>query len=556
MRSKLPNLFLYLLGAVLVLNLLQANFTNLIFDEAYYWYYAKNMAWGYFDHPPMVAGMIELSSLFFNGELGVRFMSCILSAGTLITLWLIADHPKKKDYVLHFFVVTFSMTLLNAYGFFALPDTPLLFFTALFLYVYKRFIASQSIALALVLGVVMAALMYSKYNAVLVIVFVLFSNLKLIKDKYAILAVIVALTCYIPHFFWLFENDFVSINYHLFDRPNQAYSFNKFTLGYFLNLIAIFGFTFPLVYYILYKTKPKNLFERALLFLTYGVLLFFFVSSFSKRVQTQWIVVISIPMALIIFNYIVENEKIRRWFYGLGVANIVILLYLRAWLIYQPLFPIVFETHGTKKWINEIENAAVGEPIVFENSYRDASMYEFYSGKPAISLNNIRYRQNQYSIDGAEASIQNKTVYYLSKYRKKAGRSFPMGDGRHTLYGSFINNFESYRRLKCIIEPDEIEFNTAKTINMKVFNPYSEDIPLNKLRFGIAYLNDYKELRDELKIKVSPKDPTILTLKSNDTLSFTFTLPETDMKRPGYFKIGISENGLPYGINGKSIKLK
>ena len=59
MSLKLPKLFLYILGSILVLNLLQAHFTELIFDEAYYWHYAQNMAWGYFDHPPMVALMIK-----------------------------------------------------------------------------------------------------------------------------------------------------------------------------------------------------------------------------------------------------------------------------------------------------------------------------------------------------------------------------------------------------------------------------------------------------------------------------------------------------------------
>lgn len=556
MLSKLPRLFLYLLGAVLILNLLQANFTNLIFDEAYYWYYSKNIAWGYFDHPPMVAWMIKVSGFLFDGELGVRFMSCLLSAATLIILWLLIDNPKKKAYVLHFFVVTFSMTLLNAYGFFTLPDTPLLFFTTLFLYLYKRFLTTQTVGLAIVLGIVMAALMYSKYHAVLVIVFVILSNLRLIRNQYAILAVTIAFACYTPHFLWLYENDFISIKYHLFERPNQAYNFNKFTIGYFLNLIALFGLTFPLAYYILYKTQPKDLFERALVFLTYGVLLFFFVSSFSKRVQTQWVIVISIPMVLLVFSYILENEKIRTWFYRLGLVNIAILLYLRVWLIYQPLLPMVYETHGHEKWVNEIENAALGAPIIFENTYRDPPIYEFYTGKPAITLNNIMYRQNQYSIDGAEASVQNKTVYYLSKYRKKAGRSFPMGDGRHIIYGSFIENFESFRKLKCIVEPEEIEFNTEKTYTVKVYNPYNTDIALDKLKFGVAYMNDYKEVRDVRNMKASIEDPTILALKSNDTLSFTFRLPDTDMKKPGYFKIGISENGLPFGLNGKNIKLK
>ena len=130
-----------------------------------------------------------------------------------------------------------------------------------------------------------------------------------------------------------------------------------------------------------------------------------------------------------------------------------------------------------------------------------------------------------------------------------------MAKGKSTLYGSFIDNFESYRRLQCIIEPEEVEFNTKKTQILKVYNPYRANIDLDKLRFGIAYMNEHRQVRDILKMNVSPEDPKILTLKSNDTVSFTFKLPETDMKKPKYFKIGISENGLPYGLNGKNIKL-
>ncbi len=105
MAQKFPKLFLILLAILFVLNLFQASFTELIYDEAYYWYYAQNLAWGYFDHPPMVAFLVKLSSFFFNGELGVRFMSILLSVGTYILLWILIDNPKKKDYVVHFFFV-------------------------------------------------------------------------------------------------------------------------------------------------------------------------------------------------------------------------------------------------------------------------------------------------------------------------------------------------------------------------------------------------------------------------------------------------------------------
>jgi len=399
MLSKLPLTFLYFLGAILAINLFQATFTDLLFDEAYYWYFSKQIDWGYFDHPPMVAWLIKISDSIFDGELGVRFMSCILSAATTILLWLTVDHPKKKEFIPHFYVVVFSMTLLNAYGFFTLPDTPLLFFTALFLYVYKKFIAGPSILLAIGLGIIMAGLLYSKYHAVLVIFFVILSNLKLVTNKYAWLAVIVALLCYLPHLNWLNEHDFVSIKYHLFERPNAAYNFKKYSLGFFVNLIALFGFTFPFVYWALYKTKAVNLFTKALLYLTYGFIIFFFVSSFNRRVQTQWLIVISVPLALIVFTYIIENKVVRKWVIRTGIATIISLFVLRVGLNFRPLFPVKFETHGSKEWVRSIEYQAWDIPVVFENSYRNAPMYEFYTGRKAISLNNISYRKNQYSID-------------------------------------------------------------------------------------------------------------------------------------------------------------
>ncbi len=553
MQKKIPKLFLYLLGGLLLLNLLQAYFTELIFDEAYYWYYAQNIDWGYFDHPPMVAWLIKVSSLFFDGELGVRFMSCLLSAGTTLLLWLMVDHPIKKDYVFHFIVLVFATTLLNLYGIFTLPDTPLLFFTALFLWIYKQFIKKPSFLLSLGLGLIMAALMYSKYHAVLVIIFVLLSNFKLVRNKYAWLSVVIALGSYTPHLFWLYEHDFVSIKYHLFDRPNQAYSFSKFTGGYFLNLLALFGFVFPMAYYILYKSKSTDLFKKALIYLSYGVLIFFFISSFSKRVQTQWVIVVSIPMVLLIFKYIIDNERIRRWVFRMSLINVVILLYVRAFLIYDQLLPMYYETHGNKDWVQDLSADVLDTPVVFENSYRNAPMYSFYSGNKAISLNNIKYRRNQYSIDDAEASVQGQKVFYVSKYLKNKELVYPRIKGT-LYYGEYIANFETYRRLKCFIDESELNFEYNRTLEMKVYNPYEADIPIEKLQFAVAYLNEYKQVVDLKSIKMEPVNLELKKLKSKDTLNFSFELPKTEIEHPTYIQIGISENKLRYGINSDKLK--
>lgn len=557
MFKKIPGKFFYFLFGFLVLNLIQSHFTELIFDEAYYWYYSQDMAWGYFDHPPMVALLIKLSSYFFNGELGVRFMSCLLSAANILVLWLLIDNPQKNRYITHFFVLVFSMTLLNAYGFFTLPDTPLLFFTSCFLLAYKHFIKKPNIPLSIVLGITMAALMYSKYHAVLVILFVLLSNLSLVKSKYAWLSVGVALICYTPHFYWLYANDFVSIKYHLYERPNGAYSFEKYTLGFFVNLIAIFGLPFPFIYHALLKSKANDQFKKALLYLTYGVIIFFFISSFNRRVQTQWIIIICIPMIILVFNYMLQHRRSMLWIFRLGLINIAVILYLRVGLVHQPLlFNVFYESHGNKDWVKKIQDEVGDMPIVFENSYRNAPMYAFYTdGNTTFSLNNVMYRKNQYSIDDSEEKVRGKDVLYVSRFIKDGTFHYTKTDGGQ-YHGKYIKDFNSYRKLECIVPEENISLNTERELALKVYNPYSFDIALQDLKFGIAYLDAYKITQQTIPISIKPIMENNDHLMAKDTTGFTFYLPAPKKKDPSYFRVVISENNLYYGLNGKPIELE
>lgn len=553
MRLKLPPTFLYLLALVLLLNIIQSFFTELIFDEAYYWYYAQNMAWGYFDHPPMVAVLVKLGSLFFNQELGVRFISCLMSVGTCIILWQIIDSKEKSKYTSLFFVLFFSMTLLHAYGFLTLPDTPLLFFTSLFLLVYKKFIEKPNLIISLLLGLVMAGLMYSKYHAVLVILFVILSNLRLVQNKYAWFSVFIAIVVYSPHLHWLYENDFVSIRYHLYERPNRAYEFEDFTLAFFINLIALFGFTFPWIYKALWKTKPRDTFSKALLYLVYGVIIFFFISSLSRRVQMQWLIIICIPMVLIVYNYLLHNSNDRKWIMRMGILNLGILFFLRIGLIYEPFFPIVYETHGNKKWVNSLNEKVGDAPVVFENSYREAPMYSFYSGNTSYSLNNIRYRRNQYSIDNSEMTVQGKDIAYISKFRDNGDFEY-LTAKEDTIYGVVINNFQSFRKIRTYLNESEVQ-SGSKELSLEVENPYEIDIPLSKLKFAVIFLDKYKNVVDIRQTQAIAVNKNDTILRSKTTTSFKTMLPDTLTEEPNYIKISISENNLYWGINGDNVKL-
>jgi len=553
MFQRFPRTFWYFLIGLLALNLLQAAFTELIYDEAYYWHFAQQLDWGYFDHPPMVAFLIWLGQLFFDGELGVRFVGCLMGAGTIVLLWMLIEDAQKKQYVPHFFLLLFAMALFNAYGFFTLPDTPLLFFTALFLWVYRRFLRASGYGVAVVLGVVMAALLYSKYHAVLVILFVLFSNVSLVKNKFAWVAVLVGVACYAPHLWWLYENQFAPILYHLSERPNHAYDFAGFTLGYLLNLIVNFGLLFPWVYWALLKTKPKDTFEKALSYLAYGVILFFFISSFQRRTQAQWVVVICIPMAILAYQYLLAHQKSRKWMFGISLVSMVILLYARLGLIFDPLSPVAYETHGNKAWVADLKATIGDTPAVFENSYRRAPMYAFYSGNTSYCFGDIRYRKNQYSIDRTEQKVQQRRIAFIGKYATSGDFSYRQS-ATTTFYGRFIDDFESFRKLECHVDQTPVDIMTEK-LQVKVYNPYEEDIPLDKIAMHIAFLNRYKELMATLPFPFDAISENGF-LKARDTTYLIGNLPKFDGEGAAHIKFSIAENGLEGGINSKSFKIK
>src|ERR1035437_1028436 len=149
-----------------ILNLLQARFTPLDNDEAYYWMYSKYLAWGYFDHPPMIALMIKIGYLFFHNELGVRLLTVLGQLFSLYIIWMIIDKEQreKKRNVLLFYMLALLMPVNIVYGFISTPDAPLILFTAVFLLIYKQFLEEESGKNTILLGISIAALAYSKYH--------------------------------------------------------------------------------------------------------------------------------------------------------------------------------------------------------------------------------------------------------------------------------------------------------------------------------------------------------------------------------------------------------
>src|SRR6187549_1753149 len=124
----------------IILGLIQSRYTELLDDEAYYWVYSKFLDWGYFDHPPMVALLIKMGYSIFHNELGVRLFFLLLN---VLSLFLIERLLERKGSFL-FYAIALSLAVLQLTCFVSVPDTPLIFFTALFFVAYRKFLQQTS----------------------------------------------------------------------------------------------------------------------------------------------------------------------------------------------------------------------------------------------------------------------------------------------------------------------------------------------------------------------------------------------------------------------------
>ena len=107
-----------------------------------------------------------------------------------------------------------------------------------------------------------AALLYSKYHAVLIVLFVLLSNLKLFRYYQTYMAGVIALLFFAPHLLWQYQHDWVSFRYHLFESNVNPYKFS-FTLEYVGGQILLLPpwryHSFTRCFFISFETSLKRI---------------------------------------------------------------------------------------------------------------------------------------------------------------------------------------------------------------------------------------------------------------------------------------------------------
>lgn len=461
------------LGLLVVLvNLAQAAFTPLDPDEAYYAIYASRLDWGYYDHPPMVALSIWLGQQFFSSTLGLRLGAVLTQLACMYVIWQLAGKPKSKD-ALVLAVLIAAMPFLQLYGFISTPDGPLLLAAACFWWAYRAFLQKPAASTAFLWGICMAFLLYSKYHGLLVIGFTVLSNFQLWRKPWFYAAGLTGVCLFLPHLYWQYVHDFPSFRYHLAGR-DDPYEM-KHTLNYLLNQLTMFN-PLLLVWWVpaLFSSFRRDAEGRAYVFTAVGFWLFFLWSTSKGHAEPQWTAILSIPIVVSLFRAVQSQQVRSPWLWRLALLSVGLFVIFRICMAWPGASPL--RQFRNADWIADLSAYAGTTPVFFENSYRDASLYGFYTGKPVWNITNIQYRHSQYDLWDDEARYHNQPVIIAGQ------RGWPCPQACDTLHTGRlfkhllrVDSFQAIQKTTIRVEEyPPLPWQPGDTIvlALDIFNPY------------------------------------------------------------------------------------
>ena len=203
---------------LMLFRLVAAAYTPLTFDEAYYWTWSKNLAGGFYDHPPAVAMVIAAGTwIAGDSELGVRLFSILLVLPTSWAVYRAAEILFASEAVASTAAILLNATMMvSVETMLITQDSPLLAASSFVLFFLAKVLESGRGAWWLAVGAAVGAALLSKYNAlffgpVILIWLVAVPQLRRwLKSPWPYLGGLVALAMFAPVLLWNADHQWVS----------------------------------------------------------------------------------------------------------------------------------------------------------------------------------------------------------------------------------------------------------------------------------------------------------------------------------------------------------
>ncbi len=296
-------------------------------DEAYYWMWSRHLDFGYFDHSPLIAYAIRLTTLFSQQELWVRFTGILGTVITSVVAWVLTLQMFHDKRIASASVLTLNVLPLTFAGSILItPDIPAFLFWGLAIYLYWQIVATQKAGYWYLLGIAFGLSLLSKYTGVLLapclLLFMLATDeRRWLKTIHPYASFLLGFVFFLPVLYWNSEHQWASFAYQLGHGLGGA----KYSLGKVLTyaggqmlvaspFIWLFGIYASILY--LFRRNKQTLF----LSLTYlPIILFFAYSSLKHTAEANWPACAYFSFSILVSHYLFSGGKIKKYLWGFAV---------------------------------------------------------------------------------------------------------------------------------------------------------------------------------------------------------------------------------------------
>ena len=422
--------------AVLLILVLLGNIAGLFgvgvhTDESYYWVWSRYLDWSYYDHPPLVAWMIRLSSeLFGTNQFSLRFPAILAWLVTAFVVYQVAWQMFSAKRLAGWLaaLVLVSIPIFEVGFHIVGPDSPLMLFTSLtYLFAFNA-ISRSSGKDWLLAGACLGLALLGKYTAVLLPAIIFLAVIsgnqsrKELARWHPWAGLILAALLFTPVLYWNYHHDWISFAYQWGHGTDSQKGFSLYrTLDYASQQAsAVMPWTWIAMMYASYRLPrlAADAQNKSWLLIEYGFwfpLVFFGITGSFSTAMHNWPVIAYIPGSIMLgglLSYWIQpgaigqtgdHEKITR-------VSVIVAVVFSALLVDLARFPqwasllkdpkrlggssivAVWGWDGLADTIREVQKRHDFNntcQILFIKDYNDASLGYFHvAGEMAYAFRN------------------------------------------------------------------------------------------------------------------------------------------------------------------------
>ncbi len=427
---------LALIAALIGLRAIMAAVLPLSADEAYYWLWSKRLAFGYYDHPPMIAWAIRAGTeVFGDTPLGVRFAGIVLSLPASWLVWQSASLILKDARRSALAALLFNLTLMMSMELLAAtPDMPSVVFAAAFVYFLAQLQQSGDGRWWLAVGMAGGLGLLSKYSALFLGLGTLFwlivdaRQRKWLMTVWPYLGAALALLIVTPHLIWQAQHQWMTFAFQ-FGRVGGG-AFTLRFIGEFL--AAQVGLATPLIFLLmvigLWRATKRGDDRLVLSVLTWTAVAYFLQHALHDRIQGNWPCFLYPALAILAADAFRAEGK-SRWL-SFAATPVAALMLLMTYNQAARLYPIPLNNDPLARLLGR-NFAPIGDVVgaiskarladaILTTDYQTTAWLRF--NQPQVKVIQVTQTQRYPDAPPADAKLLRGRLFYLTELRRDRHR--------------------------------------------------------------------------------------------------------------------------------------